>query len=162
MELTLKVRNQGGVVLIVALVFLVSLTAVASVLMLNSTTDIKMSGASEEKLIATQEAIGAIDESIADQITSGTNLFTRQKFPIDVATVSSVSVDTIEITNRNFDNSLPDCPHSRLASSTGVIKCNVLTLEVENRFGKKDSNGKGTSDVNLDSGIAQQILNVGN
>lgn len=157
MGLNNRIDSQQGVVLIVALVFLVSLTAVASALMLNSTTDIKIAGASEVKLIATQEAVSAIDESVADQVTSGDNLFTRQKFPQEVMTVSSVTVDSVNITNRNFNNSLPDCPHSKLASSTNVIKCNVLTLAVQNKYGKKNA-----SSVDVNAGIAQQILNVGN
>ncbi|REL26005.1 hypothetical protein DXX93_05100 [Thalassotalea euphylliae] len=152
-----RLQQQAGVVLIVALVFLISLTAVASALMLNSTADIKMSGASQEKLIANQEAISATDEVIANQITSGTNLFTRQSFPIPlpVSSVKSVTVDSLQITNRNFNNSLPDCPHSKLASSTEIVKCNLLNIEVDNRFGKGN-----TSNVSINSGIAQQILDV--
>lgn len=42
-------NKQKGVVLIISLVFLVALTAVAAALMQNTTTDMKMSGASEEK-----------------------------------------------------------------------------------------------------------------
>ena len=76
-----SIHNQQGVVLIVALVFLVSLTAAASIMMLNSTTDMKISGASQEKLIATQEAISAVDEAIADQIRSNNNLFTESTYP---------------------------------------------------------------------------------
>ncbi|MFQ3266042.1 MAG: type IV pilus assembly protein PilX, partial [Colwellia sp.] len=40
-------NKQRGVVLVVSLIFLIALTAVASALMLNTTTDMKMSGASE-------------------------------------------------------------------------------------------------------------------
>ena len=151
-----RTREQG-VVLIVALVFLVSLTAVASTLMLNSTSDIKMSGAAEVKLVATQEAISAVDETVSDQITAGTNLFTRQTFPIPVTTVGSVNVTSVNITNRNFNNSLPHCTHERLASSVDDIRCNILSVDVQNNYGKRDA-----SVVNISSGITQQVLNVGN
>ena len=72
-----NLRNQTGVVLIVALVFLIALTAVAAALMQNSTTDMKMSGASEEKVVATQEAISASDEVIFRQVNAavGNNKF---------------------------------------------------------------------------------------
>ena len=54
-------KNQQGVVLIVSLVFLVALTAVAAALMQNTTTDMKMAGASEEKVSAdsAEAAVGA-------------------------------------------------------------------------------------------------------
>lgn len=149
------IHNQQGVVLIVALVFLVSLTAVASVLMLNTTTDIKMSGASEEKVAATQEAISAVDETIADQITSGDNLFAERTFPQSVNSVTSVDVTDITITNDNAV--VVDCPHTALASSSELLKCNVLTVTVNNRYGKGSS-----SNVNVEAGVAQQLLNVGN
>lgn len=149
--------KQQGVVLIVALVFLISLTAVASVMMLNSTTDMKISGASEEKLIATQEAISAVDEAIADQVRSNDNLFAKFTYPQEVTSVTTVSVNNVNILNRNVNQIVVDCPHSELASSNELLKCNVLTVVVNNRYGKNN-----TSNVNVEAGIAQQLLDVGN
>ena len=54
---TTNIGSQKGVVLVVSLVFLVALTAVAAALMQNSTIDMKMSGASEEKTVALQEVV---------------------------------------------------------------------------------------------------------
>ena len=94
----IKLSNrQSGVVLIVALVFLVSLTAVASALMLGTSTDIKMSGASEEKVIAIQETISAVDETIADQLAGGGNLFVGQVNDLKINTVTSVNVTDIRV-----------------------------------------------------------------
>lgn len=155
-----NIHKQQGVVLIVSLVFLVALTAVASALMLNTSTDIKISGASEEKLIATQEAISALDETVADQITSGTNLFTLQSYPaagLDILTIGSVSINSAKIFNNNVNNVLADCPHARLASSNKLLKCNVLRIEVTNKYGRNN-----TSEIDARAGIAQQLLNVGN
>ena len=66
-----NVTKQRGVVLVVSLVFLVALTAVAAALMQNSTTDMKMSGASEEKVVALQEVVSAVDEVIFNQVGPG-------------------------------------------------------------------------------------------
>jgi hypothetical protein len=66
------INKQRGVVLIVSLVFLIALTAVASALMLNTTSDLKMSGASEEKVVANQEVVSAIDELIFAQVNAPT------------------------------------------------------------------------------------------
>ncbi len=149
------IKQQQGVVLVVALVFLIALTAVASALMLNTTTDIKLSGASEQKLIATQEAISAVDETVAQQLTSGTNLFAQQTFPQDI--ITTVQVTDTKINNANNNNVIADCAHSRLASSNELLKCNVLTITVNNNYGVAN-----TSNINVNAGITQQLLNVGN
>jgi hypothetical protein len=65
-------NKQRGVVLVVSLVFLIALTAVASALMLNTTADLKMSGASEEKVVANQDVISAVDELIFAQVNAPT------------------------------------------------------------------------------------------
>lgn len=148
-------KRQRGVVLIVALVFLISLTAVASALMLNSTTDIKMAGASQEKVEAVQEAISALDETIADQVVGGTNLFAGTQFPQVVDTVGSVNVTNVTITNNNTTTKPVGCPHSALASSTDKIGCNVLTITVNNNYGRKS-----TSNINAQAGIAQEVLDL--
>ena len=80
-------RKQKGVVLIVSLVFLIALTAVAAAMMQNTSTDMKMSGASQAKLIATQETLSEMDEIIYNQVrkVDGTNRFTSALplFPIN-------------------------------------------------------------------------------
>lgn len=145
-------RQQQGVVLVVALVFLISLTAVASALMLNSTTDIKMAGASQEKVEALQEAISALDETIADQLVGGTNLFSGTQFPQVVDTITSVNVTNATITNNNVTNVPVPCPHKKYASGNN-ISCNVLTITVNNSYGRKN-----TSNINAQAGIAQEVI----
>jgi len=156
----LNIKNQQGVVLIVSLVFLIALTAVAAALMQNTTTDMKMSGASQEKVVATQEAVSAIDEVIHNEVTqvSGTNGFASEiaKFPL-TPTVSRVINTSAEITLANPYNIEADCPHSRTASSVQVFKCNVLKVQVTRLYGRTN---KSTVEVN--SGVSQQLLNVGN
>lgn len=148
--------KQRGVVLIVALIFLVALTAVAAALMQNSTTDMKMSGASEQKVVAVQDAMSAVDEVIVTQRGNG---FTRpvfgDNFPINNALPAtpntSASADVV-VANNNFLLEA-DCPHSKLASSTGVFTCNVLRVRVSRNYGRK-----GNSNIQVSSGITQQLL----
>jgi len=162
--------KQQGVVLVVSLVFLIALTAVAAALMQNTTTDMKMSGASEEKVVATQEAISAVDEVIFKQTVPGqTNAFAQAlvNFPLDFFDADDVAITgTLSTTNKDGDITLatidianneyelePDCPHSRSASSTQVFTCNVLAIRVNRKYGRK-----GNSTVDVNSGIAQQLL----
>jgi type IV pilus assembly protein PilX len=156
------IRRQKGVVLIVALVFLIALTAVAAALMQNSTTDMKMSGASEDRVVATQEAISASDESIFRQVNGGTgnNAFTLPlvRFPLavtDTLTKTNTDTDTtanIELVNNELTLE-PDCPHSRAASSVQVFTCNVLRVQVVRKYGRTNTN-----EVEVNAGIAQQLL----
>ena len=148
--------SQHGVVLVVALVFLVALTGVAAALMQNSTTDMKMSGASEERVIAIQDAMSAVDEVI---ITHRRNGFVRpilgDNFPINdalPATPNTEATASVEVANNNFLLEA-NCPHAKLASSTEVFTCNVLRVRVNRDYGRK-----GNSNIQVSSGIAQQLL----
>ena len=158
-------KAQQGVVLVVSLVFLIALTAVAGALMQNTSTDLKMSGASEEKVIAMQEAVSAIDEIIFNQVSPGAN----NAFAASVATFQNGAQSmmvAMPVTNANNDFSSAtlnvannqfmletDCPASQLASSTQVFTCNVLRVQVSRNYGRTN-----TSAVNVNSGIAQQLL----
>ncbi len=155
-------KHQQGVVLIVALVFLIALTAVAAALMQNSTTDMKMSGASEERVVAIQEVISASDEAVFRQVNGGVgeNSFTFPlvRFPIavtDSLTKTNSDADTtanIHISNNDLALE-PDCPHSRAASSAQVFTCNVLRVQVVRKYGRTNTN-----EVEVNAGIAQQLL----
>ena len=155
-------RREQGVVLIVALIFLVALTAVAAALMQNSTTDVKMSGASEIKEEALQSAISAVDEVIFNQVSpDADNLFARpiagDNFPINTQSdllpgTKTAASASVEVANNDLAIS-PDCPHLKMASSTSVFACNVLRIRVNRAYGRNDN-----SNMSVDSGVAQQLL----
>lgn len=151
----LKAKQQG-VVLIVSLVFLVALTAVASVMMLNTSSDMKMSGSSQQKVKAVQEAISSIDQIIFTQIEGATNAFTASIFPISMNAVVTSTNTTANINTINANSLVVDCPASRLASSTEVFKCNLLRVQANKLYGRSN-----TSSVQVNAGIAQQLLNIG-
>jgi type IV pilus assembly protein PilX len=156
------VKKQQGVVLIVALVFLIALTSVAAAIMQNTTTDMKMSGASEDKVIATQEAVSSIDEVIYRQVNggSGNNGFSSAivKFPLtltDTLTKTNsynTTTASVDITNNEFKLEA-DCPHSTSASSTQIFTCNVLRVQVNRHYGRTKTNK-----IVVNSGVAQQLL----
>jgi len=154
------IQKQSGVVLIVALIFLVALTAVAAALMQNSTIDMKMSGATEQKAVALEEVISAVDEVIFNQVNAQNNRFTRpvtgDNFPITnellLPDTLTQSIATVDVPNNRF-NLDKDCPHMKLASSNGVFSCNLLRIRVVRNYGKN-----GASNVATVSGIAQQLL----
>jgi len=161
-----KQNKQQGVVLVVSLVFLIALTAVAAALMQNTTTDMKMSGASEEKVFADQCIVSSVDELIFKQVTSGTG---NNGFAKSVATFKDGAKDVIgdlastkvscdinaaslDIANNQYELEA-DCPHSRSASSAQVFTCNVLRIQINKKYGRNK-----TSTVEVNSGIAQHLL----
>ncbi len=163
---TIKPKNQQGVVLVVSLVFLIALTAVAAALMQNTTTDMKMSGASEEKVVADQEVVSAVDEYIYKQVTGGTG---NNGFAAPVATFKDGAKNIItDLTSTNTGGHIDaasldlannqyqleaDCPHSKSASSAQVFTCNVLRIQISRKYGRNN-----TSTVEVNSGIAQHLL----
>lgn len=160
-----KACEQQGVVLVVSLVFLVALTAVAAALMQNTTTDMKMSGASEEKVIAVQQAVSAVDEIIFNQVSPGkTNEFAaaivtfkdgEKDLTAEMPTLwdsNKFDPPELDVTNNEFMLEA-GCPHSKVASSTQVFSCNVLKVQVNRKYGRDK-----TSVVNVNSGVAQQLL----
>ncbi|ALO34136.1 hypothetical protein CMT41_04870 [Colwellia sp. MT41] len=158
--------KQRGVVLVVSLIFLIALTAVASALMLNTTTDMKMSGASEMQVVANQQAFGAMDELIFRQVQHGVGQKNDFALPIsNFAVDKSVLAD---LTSSNADGNITSasiglsnnplileypCPHSRNASSVQVFTCNILRVQITKQYGRNN-----TSTVQVNSGIAQQLL----
>ncbi len=153
-------KKQKGVVLIISLVFLIALTAVAAAMMQNTSTDMKMSGASQAKLIATQETLSEMDEIIHNQVrkVNGTNRFTSALalFPINPE-VNQPSITSATITIVNPLNLIADCPHTRSASSVQVFKCNVLNVTVDRKYGRTNN-----STILVNAGIAQQLINGSN
>jgi hypothetical protein len=153
-------KKQQGVVLVVALVFLVALTAVASMLMLNATTDMKMAGASQEKIIALQEAVGSVDELVYQQITQVNN-FARSQYDGDIMievtakeVTASIGVPKNKANNDEISTLETDCPASHKPSS--IFKCNILAVKVEKKYGRQN-----TSNIVIRAGVVQQLLNIG-
>lgn len=157
-------KQQRGVVLVVSLVFLIALIGVAAALMQNTTTDIRMSGASEEKVTSVQEAISSTDEIIYKQKRKidGINLFTSNvnTFPhkdkVTLTAENTTSVLSVVNANNLNTNLESSCPHTRSASSIQVFTCNVLNIKVTRKYGRDKNH-----EINVNTGIAQQLLNVG-
>jgi Tfp pilus assembly protein PilX len=154
----LPLKHQKGVVLVVTLIFLTALTAVAAALMQNSTSDMKISGASEDRAVAIQEAVSAVDEVIYNQVSPGaTNNFAQPmtKYPINAGLLPATKTNataSLDVTNNDFGLET-DCPHTKLASSSQVFSCNILRIQINRKYGRTNK-----SAINVNSGIAQQLL----
>lgn len=130
-------KQQKGVVLVVALIFLTALTSVAVLLVSNSTSFMTLAGASEERTIAIQEAVSGVDKAIALQ-ADGNDEFERKSYPEEGIAVAVGEMVDSAIVTRTTENNIPvPCSNSHLPSSDS--KCNVLTLTVTNTYGRRDS-----------------------
>ena len=153
--------KQQGVVLVVALVFLVALTGVAAALMQNTTSDMKMTGASNEKVIATQAAISAVDEVIDNQLNQQPiNLFTQglnfmagftnaQLLPVGTKTGATANASVIN--NPTFEER--ECPLALISSSIEIVECNTLQLQIQRPYGRNN-----TSTIVVNTTISQQLM----
>lgn len=153
-----SITKQHGVVLVVSLVFLIALTAVAAALMQNTTSDMKMSGASQVRTVALQETLSEMDRVIFNQVrkVSGANNFASpiNSFPIS-PTLTEPDITIATITPANKYNLEADCPRALNGSSTTVFKCNLINVQLTRQYGRKN-----TSNININSSIAQQLVNV--
>jgi len=155
-------EKQQGVVLIVALVLLVALSSLAATLMQNTTTDIKMSAASEAKVVAQQKALSVVERIIYHQMkVSKVNVFSQ---PLTSEFFPNIKQEQLLAnTDKNFTAQVDiskgigsltvDCPHQYLASSVHLLNCQVLTLKIKQQYGR---NHKSYIEVN--AGIIQQLL----
>lgn len=148
--------EQYGVVLVVSLVFLVALTAVAAALMQNSTSDMKMSGATEDKSVALQEVISAVDEVIFNERNNAVNRFglpiNGVNYPILAANLLQNTL-TNSLAQIDIADTSTSCGHSSSPSSNGRIFCNNLTVTTSRNFGR---NAQSTIIVNV--GIRQKYI----
>jgi len=154
--------KQQGVVLIVSLVFLVALTGVAAALMQNTTTDMKMSGASNEKVVAMQAAISAVDETIDNQVNvlainafkQGILTFTNPGYTSDdlLGQTNTNATATVRAIQNDFSEELP-CPRSESGNSLGTIECNFLILRIQRAYGRNN-----TSNIVVEANIAQPLI----
>lgn len=159
-------QKQQGVVLVVSLVFLIALTAVAAALMQNTTTDMKMSGASEEKVFAEQCGVSAVDDYIFQQVNGETNSLAEsvatfkdgEKIITTELTSTKEKCDlkaaSLDLANNPYFLSVP-CPHAKsgAASSIQVYDCNMLRIQTSIKYGRND-----TSAVEVNSGIVTEVL----
>ena len=156
-------QKQTGVVLVVSLVFLIALTAVAAALMQNTTSDIKMSGASQDKVVATEDAYTCNDEVIYKSVSKqigGRNVFANSPLAFNAADPSvaiagcdAVTESQADITLENPDRLELDCSHSRSPSSVQIFTCNRLRVDVNTTYGRNNQ-----SSIVAVSTVEQQLL----
>lgn len=150
--------DQYGVVLVVSLVFLVALTAVAAALMQNSTTDMKMSGATEDKSVALQEVISAADEVIFNELAPG--VVNRFALPINGDNFPVVAANLLPGTRTNATaqinvaNNSQACPglSGDNNSSQAAISCNNFRVTTTRNFGRNNRNV-----ITVTTGVSQQF-----
>ena len=145
-------RRQQGVVLIVALVFLIALTAVAAALMQNTTTDIKMAGASQEKAIVTQETISEMERVIYNEYrkVDGKNALSDiivGEITFPVTNDQTMNASAVNANVYGFDVSCP-----RNTQPTSGMKCSIKRVQVTQTYGRDNNHA-----VQVNSGIAQEL-----
>ncbi len=159
-------KKQQGVVLVVSLVFLIALTAVAAALMQNTTTDMKMSGASEDKVFAEQCAVSAVEDYVFQQVNGETSAFSRpvNDFDDEDEVISGaltstkekcdIKAATLALTNNAYKLEVPcERANARNASDIKRFECNYLRIQTSIKYGRNK-----TSAVEVNAGILKEVL----
>lgn len=164
-----QVYRQQGVVLIVSLVFLIALTAVAAALMQNTTTDIKMAGASQEKSIVTQETISETERVIFNQYRkeAGPSMFSQTiTAPValavnqpDGAPLMPGGGDAVTgvASNVNQFSFVASCPRALLGTSSSEVDCTYTRIQVTRMYGRDFNHS-----IQVNSSVAQELKGSGN
>lgn len=153
-------QKQRGVVLVVSLVFLVALTSIAAVLMQNATTDMKMSGATEEKSVAQQELFSAVDEVIYNQVfrVGGINNFAHSETFFDLQPDRTIALPV------SFDNTVASvrlsdgfaipkgCDRMLNASSANIFNCSSFEVNAIKTYGRNNNN-----EIEVNAGIVRKV-----
>jgi len=155
--------KQHGVVLVVSLIFLVALTATAVALMQNTTTDMKMSGATEMRSEAIQASVSAIDEVIFNQVTSSnTNLFTTNpatgftetnQTVLLPGTLTGATASVQALPQNELPGDENNCStHHKDGYDIEGLTCIYFRVDVTRTYGRN-----GTSVLTTRAGIQQRV-----
>jgi len=157
-----SLKKQSGVVLITALIMIIAVTGIAVSLMGSSTTDLKILSGVQDAEIASNTVKGDTQRTIGAEKLAGINSdFYRLQGQFEAQTdknfdITAANSDSkVLLFNENNGPSLLKCL-PRLAV-TPSLKCNYLRMETTLNYGKKDSNSKGKHQIEIHSGIVQDL-----
>ena len=155
----IKIKRQSGVVLITAMIMIVAVTAVAVSLMSNSSIDLKITNAAQERAQAESILLGEIQKIIVREgkkAGESNFLLERQQIPGDGVDIHE-SGDESESKLRNLNNGelALNCP--RQYAFTEGMSCNMTEVESTISYGTKN---KHTITVVI--GIGQEYIAISN
>ncbi|MFC3033904.1 pilus assembly protein PilX [Pseudoalteromonas fenneropenaei] len=151
--MALMMSKQRGVVLVVAMVMLVAVTAVAVTLMSSSSIDLKITNAAQEREAADLLLIGEVQRVIAEQAAQGqASLFLRKKEQIPQG-VSFAGQNGSQNVLTSLNNGPLDLRCPRQYGYTEGVVCNFTQLETTIEYGSKSRHK-----VTIVTGVSQEIL----
>ncbi|WKE64957.1 PilX N-terminal domain-containing pilus assembly protein [Gallaecimonas kandeliae] len=146
--------NQRGLVLFVALIFLLIITILGVALLSNSAMDAKMAGAASDRTEALQAANGVLDDVLM-------NADTNRAFLSDASSYSSgLTIDTslkdedgnARQATVHFDGE-SSCPRSEKGTGTDTFVCRHFHDSADVAFGRRN-----LAKVETTNGISQPLI----
>ncbi|WP_406664372.1 PilX N-terminal domain-containing pilus assembly protein [Gallaecimonas sp. GXIMD1310] len=147
-------RTQHGMVLFVALVFLLIITVLGVALLSNSAMDVKMSGAVTDRTNALQTANGVLDDVLLNADTTRAFLQDLGNYAggFNVNTGLSDSTGAPRQATIQFEVEGP-CPRAERGTSAGTFVCRHFRDSSQVNFGRK-----GLGQLTVTNGISQPLV----
>lgn len=147
-------RNQGGLVLFVALIFLLIITILGVALLTNSSMDVKMAGAASDRTEALQTANGVLDDVIMNAVTSEAFLKSTGDYNNGLAVNTGLTDEGGNARQAvvHFDVEA-SCPRSENGTGTDTFVCRHFHDVSEVTFGRRN-----LGRLEVTNGVSQPLI----
>lgn len=145
-------NQQSGLVLFVALIFLLVITILGVALLSNSAMDAKMAGAVSDRTDALQAGNGVLGDVMKNANTSRAFLQDLTAYPHQVDTSLTDSSGNARQATVEFKQE-SSCPRSRNGSSSDVFICRHFTDSADITFGRHQ-----LGQLEVVNGVSQPLI----
>ncbi|MBQ4833186.1 pilus assembly protein PilX [Pseudoalteromonas sp. MMG010] len=146
-------KKQSGIVLLTALIMVIAVTSIAVTLMSNSSVDIKITNAAQERDVAENQLMGEVQRLIAEEASLGADsrfLYTNEDVPSDGMVLDADADMKSNMVNLNNGEQSLQCP--RRFSYTAGVTCNMIEVTTTISYGSKNQHG-----LSVVTGVAQEM-----
>ncbi|MCE0558652.1 MULTISPECIES: PilX N-terminal domain-containing pilus assembly protein [unclassified Motilimonas] len=145
-------KFQQGIALFISIILLLLLSGLTTLLMSNASLDLKMAGASAQRIDADQQLEGAISEILTNANASQQFATAALDTKFEVKHIKNISTAIIAI------NEQPSCARSKEPSSVGLFSCRYLDTRLSKQYGRAKTGGGHQGENAAGLGVEQKLL----
>lgn len=145
-------KSQQGIALFISIILLLLLSGLTTLLMTNASLDLKMAGASAQRIDADQQIEGAIDELLTNSNARLTFATADLNTKFSVTHIKNINTAVVAI------NEQPSCARSKDPSSVGLFSCRYLDTRLSKQFGRAKTGGGHQGETAAGLGVEQKLL----
>ncbi|MCE2596531.1 hypothetical protein K6Y31_17180 [Motilimonas cestriensis] len=145
-------KFQQGIALFISIILLLLLSGLTTLLMSNASLDLKMAGASAQRIDADQQLEGAIGEILTNTNASQQFATAALDTQFEVKHIKNISTSVVAI------NEQPSCARSKDPSSVGLFSCRYLDTRLSKQYGRAKIGGGHQGENAAGLGVEQKLL----